>query len=141
MYKGRREHLEGTEYSWPVALKTKPVAVSMEDNTFKLIEYWKKHSPRPAEQIPFGAILTGLGTPYSAVELKEEAVGRWGVSSQAFLDSHPHNDRQFHLRGERKAAEFSFAGVIAYVDDERTGNLVPEGEESPLGLDSRKRYV
>ena len=87
MYKGRREHLEGTEYSWPVALKTKPVAVSMEDNTFKLIEYWKKHSPRPEEQIPFGSIMKGLGTSYSMVELKEEAVGRWGVSSPMLLDS------------------------------------------------------
>ena len=27
------------------------------------------------------------------------------------------------------------------MDDERTGNLVPDGEELPLGLDSRKRYV
>ena len=31
--------------------------------------------------------------------------------------------------------------MIAHVDDERTGNLVPEGEELPLGLDSRKRCV
>ena len=51
----------------------------------------------------------------------------------------PHNDPKFHVRGERKAVEFSFAGVIAHVDDERTGNLVPEGEILPPGLDSRKR--
>ena len=113
----------------------------MEDNTFRLIEYWKRHSPRPEEQIPFGSITKTLGTPFSAVELKEEAVGRWGVSLATLSCSHWRNDPKFHLRGERKAAEFSFAGVIAYVDDERTGNLVPEGEESPLGLDQRKRYV
>ena len=51
------------------------------------------------------------------------------------------NGIQFHVRGQRKAAEFSFAGVIAHADDERTGNLVPMGEELPLGLDARKRYV
>ena len=38
-------------------------------------------------------------------------------------------------------AEFSFAGVIAHADDERTGNLVPEGEDLPPGLDLRKRYA
>ena len=54
--------------------------LTMEENTLKLIEYWKKHSPRPKDQIPFGSIMNALGTEYSAVELKEEAVGRWGVS-------------------------------------------------------------
>ena len=111
----------------------------MEENTLKLIEYWKRHSPRPKDQIPFGSIMNGLGTEYSAVELKEEGVGRWGVSVSHIRYCRVCNDVQFHLRGQRKSAEFSFAGVIAYVDDERTGNLVPEGEETPLGLDSRKR--
>ena len=87
MYKGRREHLVGMEHWWPTTRKTIPIAVSMEDNTFKLIEYWKRHSPRPEEQIPFGSIMKGLGTSYSMVELKEEAVSRWGVSSPMLLDS------------------------------------------------------
>ena len=85
--------------------------------------------------------MNGLGTEYSAVELKEEAVGRWGVSLTFCSGCCLCNGPQFHLRGQRKPAEFSFAGIIAYVDDERTGNLVPEGEEPPLGLDSRKRWV
>lgn len=51
----------------------------MEENTFSLIEHWKAHSPRPDEQIPFGSIMKALSTPYSAVEFKEETVGRWGV--------------------------------------------------------------
>ena len=51
----------------------------MDDNTFKLIEHWKKHSPRPNAQIPFGSITKALGTEYSTVEFKEEIVGRWGV--------------------------------------------------------------
>ena len=88
MYKGRREHLVGMEHRWPTTRKTIPIAVSMEDNTFKLIEYWKRHSPRPEEQVPFSSITKGLGTPYSAVELKEEAVGRWGVSSPMLVVGH-----------------------------------------------------
>ena len=112
----------------------------MGDNTDKLIEHWKRHSPRPNAQIPFGSIMKALGTKYSTVEFKEEAVGRWGV--RCFLNGHQptYNVLQFHLRGHRKAAEFSFAGIIAYADDERTGNLVPEGEEPPPGLEARKRY-
>ena len=111
----------------------------MGDNTDKLIEHWKRHSPRPNAQIPFGSIMKALGTEYLTVEFKEEAVGRWGVC--CFLNGHQKtpNVLQFHLRGQRKAAEFSFAGVIAYADDERTGNLVPEGEEPPSGLEARKR--
>ena len=46
---------------------------------------------------------------------------------------------QFRIRGERKAAEFSFAGVVAYAEDEKTGNLVPEGEEIPSSANGRKR--
>ena len=85
--------------------------------------------------------MKSLGTPYSPVEFREETVGRWGVRlHDCFVETMP-DDLQFHLRGQHKAAEFSFAGVIAYADDERTGNLVPEGEELPLGLDSRKRYI
>ena len=48
---------------------------------------------------------------------------------------------QFRLRGQRKLAEFSFAGVVAYADDERTGNLVPDGEEIPSSANGRKRQV
>ena len=52
----------------------------MEDNTLNLVEHWKRHSPRPNEQLPFASIMSALDTPYAAVELKEDAVGRWGVS-------------------------------------------------------------
>ena len=62
-----------------------------------------------------------------------------GTSFWLFFGRLKSHASQFHLRGQRKAAEFSFAGVIAHADDERTGNLVPEGEELPVGLDSRKR--
>ena len=112
----------------------------MEDNTFNLIDHWKRHSPRPGDQIPFASVLKGLSGPYSAVEFKEEAVGRWGVRLAFSSHQGMAHASQFHLRGQRKAAEFSFAGVIAFADNVRTGNLVPEGEEVPLGLDSRKRY-
>lgn len=111
----------------------------MEENTFNLIEYWKRHSPRPEDQIPFGSVMKGLSTQYSAVEFKEETVGRWVVRSSIVSCTYTPNVLQFQLRGQKKAAEFSFAGVIAHADDERTGNLVPEGEILPPGLDSRKR--
>ena len=51
----------------------------MDDTSNKLIEHWKRHSPRPNAQIPFGSIMKALTTEYSTVEFKEEAVGRWGV--------------------------------------------------------------
>lgn len=85
--------------------------------------------------------MKGLSGPYSAVEFREETVGRWGVCLTSGLNDLDSDALQFHLRGQQKAAEFSFAGVIAYADDERTGNLVPEGEEMPMGLDARKRWV
>ena len=85
--------------------------------------------------------MKGLSGPYSAVEFKEETIGRWGVRLVSLTHKPRSHASQFHLRGQRKAAEFSFAGVIAFADDERTGNLVPEGGEVPLGLDSRKRYA
>ena len=46
---------------------------------------------------------------------------------------------QFHLQGQTKVAEFSFAGVVSRADNDQTGNLVPDGEEIPEGLDARKR--
>lgn len=55
----------------------------MEDTAFNLIEHWKRTSPRPDEQLPFGSIMKALDTPYSAVEFREEVVGRWGVSNQS----------------------------------------------------------
>ena len=82
--------------------------------------------------------MKALSTSYSPVEFREESVGRWGVRSFVHLRRAMCDAPQFHIRGQRRAAEFSFAGVIAHADDERTGNLVPDGEEPPLGLDSRK---
>ena len=51
----------------------------MADTTTNLIEHWKKNAPRPKEQIPFASIIKGLATPYSAIEFKEEIIGRWSV--------------------------------------------------------------
>ena len=31
--------------------------------------------------------------------------------------------------------------MVAYADDEKTGNLVPEGEEIPVSANGRKRQV
>lgn len=113
----------------------------MEDTTFNLIEHWKKMAPRPDEQMPFGSIMKALDTPYSAVEFREEVVGRWGVSIRClYLRVCTDNYCQFYVRGQRKLAEFSFAGVVASADDHQTGNLVPDGEDIPEGLDTRKRY-
>lgn len=53
----------------------------MADSTYNLIEHWKRNAPRPKEQIPFASIMNGLSTPFSAVELKEDTVGRWSVRS------------------------------------------------------------
>lgn len=52
---------------------------AMGDTTGNLIEYWKRNAPRPKEQIPFGSVMNSLSTPFSAVEFKEDAVGRWSV--------------------------------------------------------------
>lgn len=54
--------------------------VVMADTTINLIEHWKRTAPRPKEQIPFASIMDGLSSPYSAVEFKEETIGRWSVS-------------------------------------------------------------
>ena len=114
----------------------------MEDTTFNLVEHWKRHSPRPDEQIPFGSIMSALNTPYSVVEFKEDAVGRWGVSVPlSTVSMWPDICIQFRLKGQRKVAEFSFAGVVAQADSTGSGNLVPDGEDAPEGLDMRKRWA
>ena len=113
----------------------------MTDTTISLIEHWKRNAPRPKEQIPFASVMQGLSTSYSAVDFKEETIGRWSVRYLCTYDGVMLTTLQFRLKGERKLAEFSFAGVVAYADDEKTGNLVPDGEEVPISANGRKRRV